>query len=169
MIPIERKSHLELAQSKIYDLESLLRIRANKKFASQKVVFTNGCFDILHRGHAELLSKAADKGDFFIIGLSTDAAVKNQKGEGRPIQNQETRALLLASLQYVGAVILYDEETPNELIKALLPDILVKSNEYTIDQIPGSDIVLASGGEVVTIELTESLTTSCIVNKLSKK
>lgn len=169
MIPIERKTHLEIAQSKIYDLESLQRIRATKKFAAKKVVFTNGCFDILHRGHAEILCKAADQGDFLIIGLNSDASVKKIKGENRPIQDEATRALLLASLQYVGAVILFDEETPSNLIKALLPDVLVKGKDYTVDQIAGSDVVLASGGQVVTIELTEGFSTTNIVNKLSNK
>lgn len=169
MIPIVRKTHLELAQSKIYDLESLARVRATCKFAAKKVVFTNGCFDILHRGHAEMLSKAADQGDFLIIGLNSDASVKGLKGNDRPIQDEETRALLLASFQFVGAVILFDEETPYELIKALQPDVLVKGNDYTVEQIAGSDIVLASGGQVVTVELTEGFSTSCIVNKLSKK
>jgi D-glycero-beta-D-manno-heptose 1-phosphate adenylyltransferase len=169
MIAIERKPHLEIIQSKIYNLEHLVRQRAVWKFQSKKVVFTNGCFDLLHRGHAEYLSKAADLGDIVIVGLNTDTSVKGLKGEGRPIQDETTRALLLASLQFIDAVILFEEETPYNLISNLLPDVLVKGKDYAPEQIAGYDVVMANGGQVLTVDLTDGFSTSCIVKKLSHK
>ena len=120
-----------------------------------KVVFTNGCFDILHRGHVEYLSKAADMGDVLVVGLNTDASVRRLKGEGRPINNQEARALVLASLSFVDAVVLFDEDTPLELIKAVHPDVLVKGADYKPEEIVGADFVTSYGGTVTTIPLVE--------------
>jgi rfaE bifunctional protein nucleotidyltransferase chain/domain len=136
------------------------------KQAGNKVVFTNGCFDLVHRGHIDSLAKAAEFGDRLIIGLNSDVSVKLLKGENRPLIDQQSRAVLLASLLMVDAVILFDEETPYELIKDIIPDVLVKGNEYQIEEIAGFDIVLASGGKVERIELTEGLSTTELIRKI---
>ena len=130
-----------------------------------KMVFTNGCFDILHRGHVEYLSKASDMGDVLIVGLNTDASVHRLKGEGRPINNQEARALVLASLSFVDVVVLFDEDTPYELIKAVRPDVLVKGADYKPSEIVGYDIVTSYGGEVETVPLEEGYSTTSIISK----
>jgi rfaE bifunctional protein nucleotidyltransferase chain/domain len=134
------------------------------KFQGRKVVFTNGCFDILHRGHIEYLSKARDCGDVLIIGLNTDASVRRLKGEKRPVQDEQTRALILASLRFVEGVVLFDEDTPYDLISFLKPDVLVKGGDYSRETIVGADVVEASGGEVVVIPLVEGYSTSGILN-----
>ena len=125
-----------------------------------KVVFTNGCFDILHRGHIEYLSKAADMGDVLVVGLNTDASVKRLKGEGRPVNHEEARALVLSSLSFVDAVVLFDEDTPYELIKAVHPDVLVKGADYKVEDIVGYDIVTSYGGTVTTVPLVEGYSTT---------
>ena len=124
---------LQLINTKIYYERKAFHATLSV-FRSQglKVVFTNGCFDILHRGHVEYLSKAADRGDVLVVGLNTDASVKRLKGEGRPVNNEESRALVLASLSFVDAVVLFDEDTPYELIKAVRPDVLVKGADYKL-------------------------------------
>ena len=128
-----------------------------------KVVFTNGCFDILHRGHVEYLAKAADMGDVLVVGLNTDASVKRLKGEGRPINNEEARALVLASLSFVDAVVLFGEDTPYELIKAIRPDVLVKGADYKPEEIVGFDIVSSYGGTVATVPMVEGYSTTEIL------
>ena len=155
---------LEVTQSKIFDRAVLGNRVAMWRFLNNKIVFTNGCFDILHRGHIEYLSLARDKGAVLIIGLNSDASVKRIKGEGRPVQDEMTRALVLASLRFVDAVMLFDEDTPYELIKFVQPDVLVKGADYTEDTIVGADIVKANGGEVVTIPIVEGYSTSLILN-----
>ena len=129
-----------------------------------KLVFTNGCFDILHRGHVEYLAKAADMGDVLVVGLNTDASVKRLKGEGRPVNDQEARALVLASLSFVDAVVLFDEDTPYELIKAIRPDVLVKGADYKPEEIVGYDIVTSYGGKVETVPLVEGYSTTSLLN-----
>lgn len=133
-----------------------------------RVVFTNGCFDILHRGHVEYLSKAADKGDVLVVGLNTDASVKRLKGEGRPVNNEEARAMVLASLSFVDAVVLFDEDTPYELIKAVRPDVLVKGADYKKEEIVGYDIVTSYGGTVETIPLVEGYSSTKIIMSQNK-
>ncbi len=139
-----------------------------KKWESegQKVVFSNGCFDILHLGHVDYLSRAADFGDKLIIGLNSDASVKRIKGENRPINSQEARAALLAALFFVDAVVFFDEDTPYELIKTVQPDILVKGNDYAPKDIVGYDIVTAKGGKVETVELVPGLSTTILIEKM---
>lgn len=132
----------------------------------QRIVFTNGCFDILHRGHVDYLSKAADLGNKLIIGVNTDASVSKLKGPHRPIQDQESRMLILASLTFVDAVILFDEPTPYELIKLVQPDILVKGSDYQVENIVGYDIVQAKGGEIKTIDFIPGYSTSAIESKI---
>jgi len=154
---------LEVTQNKIMNLSLLSNRVAMWKCLGQKVVFTNGCFDILHRGHIEYLSQARDQGNVLIIGLNTDASVRRLKGEGRPVQDEMSRALTLASLRLVDAVTLFDEDTPFELIKTIQPDVLVKGGDYSPETIVGADIVKASGGEVVVIPLVEGYSTSGIL------
>lgn len=131
-----------------------------------KIVFTNGCFDLLHRGHVDYLTKARDLGDKLFLGLNTDASVSKLKGEHRPIQDEPSRMHIMASLQCVDAVILFDEETPYELIKSVQPDILVKGADYKPENIVGYDIVTAKGGEVITIEFLEGYSTTSIEKKI---
>ncbi len=155
---------LEVTRNKVFDLPTLGNRVAMWKFQGRKVVFTNGCFDILHRGHIEYLSKARDCGDVLIIGLNTDASVRRLKGEKRPVQDEQTRALILASLRFVEGVVLFDEDTPYDLISFLKPDVLVKGGDYSRETIVGADVVEASGGEVVVIPLVEGYSTSGILN-----
>ena len=155
---------LEVTSNKILDHKVLGNRLAMWRFLNNKIVFTNGCFDILHRGHIEYLSQSRDRGAVLIIGLNSDASVNRIKGEGRPVQDEMSRALVLASLRIVDAVVLFDEDTPYELIKLVKPDVLVKGADYTEDTIVGADIVRANGGEVVTIPIVEGYSTSKILN-----
>ena len=132
----------------------------------EKVVFSNGCFDILHLGHIDYLEKARELGDRLVIGLNTDASVKTLKGPQRPINDEQARARMLAALGFVDGVVLFAEETPYELISALKPDILVKGNDYQIKDIVGAQEVLKAGGEVKTVELVEGYSTSSIIEKI---
>lgn len=132
----------------------------------KRIVFTNGCFDLVHRGHVEYLAEAADCGDILIIGLNSDDSVRKLKGAHRPIIEQNSRALLLAALAFVDAVVIFGEETPFLLIRQVQPDVLVKGGDYTEEQIVGSDIVKAKGGKVITIPLTPACSTSLIEAKI---
>lgn len=154
---------LEVTQNKILDLKTLGNRLSMWRLFKNKIVFTNGCFDILHRGHIEYLSQARDRGDILIIGLNSDASIKRIKGEGRPVQDETSRTLLLASLRFVDVVVLFDEDTPYELIKIVLPDVLVKGGDYSENIIVGADIVKANGGEVVTIPIVAGYSTSKIL------
>ncbi len=147
---------------------SLLSQRVSlQKMFGKKVVFTNGCFDILHQGHLDYLCKARDLGDFLVVGLNTDASVKRlNKSPERPINTEKSRAQILASLLFVDAVVLFDEDTPYELIKIVQPDVLVKGADYKPDEIVGADVVKARGGEVVTIELTQGFSTTALIQKI---
>ncbi|QHS57695.1 D-glycero-beta-D-manno-heptose 1-phosphate adenylyltransferase [Mucilaginibacter sp. 14171R-50] len=136
------------------------------KSEGKKVVFTNGVFDLLHLGHITYLSKAAELGDKLVIGLNADASVKRLKGENRPVNDQNNRAALLAALFFVDAVVLFEEDTPRELITQLSPDVLVKGADYTVDNIAGAKEVLANGGEVKTITLVEGYSSTNIINKI---
>lgn len=136
------------------------------RFKSEKIVFTNGCFDILHRGHVEYLAKAAALGSKLVIGLNTDASVKRLKGESRPINDQEARAIILSSLIFTDRIIFFEEDTPLELIRYIQPDILVKGSDYKPEDIVGYDIVKAKGGDVVTIDLTEGFSTTAILERV---
>jgi D-glycero-beta-D-manno-heptose 1-phosphate adenylyltransferase len=157
----------EFIQSKIYKWEDLSRVIAIWKFKDRKVVFTNGCFDILHKGHVTYLAQAAELGDNLIVGLNSDESVKKlNKGANRPIQDQDSRALILASLHHVSAVILFDEETPAELIKKVQPDVLVKGGDWKPEQIVGYDTVKARGGEVISIDFLPGFSTTAIEQKI---
>ncbi len=159
---------LNIIQSKIIDINNIESHLTYWNLKNQKIVFTNGCFDILHRGHIEYLAQAANHGDILLIGLNTDNSVRRIKGNSRPVQDQFARAMVLASLQFVSAVIMFDEDTPYELIKRVQPDILIKGSDYKIKDIVGYDIVTAKGGEVVTIDFVEGYSTTSIIEKLKK-
>ena len=157
----------EIIQTKIFtEVKLFVPILNRWKQAGETVVFTNGCFDLVHRGHIDSLAKAADLGNRLIVGLNSDASVKLLKGENRPLVDQQSRAILLASLLMVDAVVLFDEETPYELIRSVVPDILVKGAEYQLEEIVGFDIVLAAGGRVERIELTEGFSTTDLIQKI---
>lgn len=160
---------LEFIKSKIVDKESLEKLINFWKFKNKTIVFTNGCFDIIHRGHIEYLASTANEGDVLIIGINTDNSVRKIKGENRPVQDEYARALTLASLTFVTSVILFDEETPYNLINFIKPDILVKGSDYKPEDIVGNDIVASNGGKIVTINFIEGYSTTNIINKLIKK
>ncbi len=151
---------------KVYSQQTLVEQRNSWKQQQKKVVFTNGVFDLLHRGHVEYLSKAKSLGDVLIVGMNTDASVKRFKGELRPIVQQDDRAFILSQLLCVDAVCLFDEDTPHELISALVPDILVKGADYSLEAIVGKDVVERAGGTVQTIEFIPDRSTSNIVETI---
>ena len=157
---------LTTIKNKLLSREALETKLAEWRSAGETIVFTNGCFDILHRGHVEYLAQAADLGDKLIVGLNTDASVKRLKGESRPVNDEKSRALLLSALQFVDAVVFFDEDTPYDLIKQVQPDILVKGNDYKPEEIVGYDIVTAKGGKVLTIDLVEGFSTTNIISRL---
>ncbi|MFH1321745.1 MAG: D-glycero-beta-D-manno-heptose 1-phosphate adenylyltransferase [Bacteroidota bacterium] len=158
----------DIIKSKLYTFDTI-RYQLNIwRFQDKKIVFTNGCFDILHLGHIDYLVKAAELGDILIIGLNTDNSVKTLKGKNRPINDEYSRAIILTSLSFVNAVILFDEETPYNLIKFVQPDVLVKGNDYKTEDIAGHEIVRAKGGEVKTIDLLPDYSTTLIEEKIFK-
>jgi len=155
--------------NKIYDLPSLKTKLAEWKSDGKKVVFTNGVFDLLHLGHITYMAKAADIGDKLIIGLNSDKSVKSIKGDDRPINDQNSRAALLAALFFVDAVVIFDQDTPQQLIAVLLPDVLVKGADYTIENIAGAKEVIANGGEVKTIDLVKGYSSTSIIQKIKNR
>lgn len=161
-------SKLDYVRSKIIDIQDIDPYLTYWKLKNQRIVFTNGCFDIIHRGHVEYLAQAANFGNILVIGLNTDNSVRRIKGELRPVQDEIARATILASFQFVSAVILFDEDTPYELIKKVQPDVLIKGSDYSVEDIVGYDIVKAKGGEVVTIDFIEGYSTTSIIEKLKK-
>jgi len=159
-------SHHQHIVSKIVTRETIFAQLKKWNESDEKIVFTNGCFDLIHRGHVDYLSKAADLGTKLIIGVNTDTSVQKLKGAHRPIQDEYSRLLILASFEFVDAVILFDEQTPYELIKSIQPDVLVKGSDYKPEDIVGYDIVTAKGGEVKTIEFLPGFSTSAIEKKI---
>ena len=159
-------NNLERISAKIADREKLKNKLAVWNFQDKKIVFTNGCFDILHLGHIDYLSKAKDEGNILIIGLNTDNSVRRLKGKNRPITDENSRAMILASLQFVDVVVLFDEDTPYELIKFVQPDVLVKGSDYKPEDIVGYDIVKAKNGKVVTIDFLDGYSTTAIEQKI---
>src|ERR1700743_3933871 len=151
---------------KISDLDTLKSKVAFWQSDGKKVVFTNGVFDLLHIGHITYMAKAADLGDKLIIGLNSDSSTKRLKGEGRPVNDQSNRAALLAALFFVDAVVVFDEDTPLNLISTLMPDILVKGADYSVENIVGAKEVLANGGEVKTISFVDGYSSTNIINKI---
>ena len=147
-------------------IDKLVEIRKIIKSQNKKVVFTNGVFDILHSGHVDYLNKAKSLGDILIIGLNSDLSVKKIKGDKRPIVLEEERAFLLCNLKAVDYVTLFNEETPAKLIEKLIPDILVKGADWSIDKIVGADLVLENGGQVKAIEFVNNQSTSKIIQTI---
>jgi rfaE bifunctional protein nucleotidyltransferase chain/domain len=143
--------------------------RANMwRSTGKKIVFTNGCFDILHHGHLAYLAQAADFGNVLIIGINTDASVKRLKGEERPLTHEHDRAFQIASLMVCDAVCLFDEETPLELIKLVRPDVLVKGGDYTLDNIVGADFVMSNGGRTEIIPFVAGYSTTSVIERIKK-
>lgn len=157
--------HPETIEAKILSLKELVKKSQQWKAAGKKIAFTNGCFDILHAGHIYSLSQAAKEADYLIVGLNADASVKKLKGENRPVNDEQSRAQVLAALQMVDAVVIFAEETPLDLIKNLLPDVLVKGGDYTINEIAGAKEVIAAGGKIVLNPLLEGFSTSALIKK----
>jgi len=155
--------------SPLVSLKELKAIRQKLKAGNKKIVFTNGVFDLIHSGHVDYLVKAKSLGDVLIVGLNSDKSVKKIKGDKRPILKQEERSFILANLKPVDYVILFDEDTPENLIKELVPDILVKGGDWTVDKIVGNDIVIKNGGEVKSIEFVNPQSTSKIIDIILKR
>lgn len=159
---------MEETRNKIKDLQAAKAEVARWKANGETVVFTNGCFDILHLGHADYLEKARNLGDRLIIGLNTDDSVSRFKGKDRPVQDQDSRARLLAAFQFVDLVVFFNEDTPLQLIAELLPNVLVKGSDYLAENIVGAEIVKKHGGEVKTINFVPGYSTSRIIEKIKK-
>lgn len=161
-------SNFKNITSKIYSLLDL-KVQSDKwKENGKKIVFTNGCFDLVHRGHIEVLANTADLGDKLIIGLNSDSSIKDLKGENRPIMDETSRAILLASLQFVDAVVFFSEETPYKLIETLVPDILAKGGDYKVTEIAGNGVVLENGGEVILVPFIDGFSSTNIVEKIKQ-
>lgn len=158
--------HSQLSK-KIVSSDDISRYVNARKLNGMRIVFTNGCFDILHPGHVEYLSKARDLGNILVLGLNTDDSVKRQnKGPDRPVNDQESRAKVLAGLGCVDAIVYFNEDTPLELIKKIMPDFLVKGGDWAVDKIVGHDIVTKNGGQVLSIPFVEGFSTTGLINKL---
>lgn len=155
-----------ILSNKITDRESLGRKLAAKKLTGNKIVFTNGCFDLLHPGHIRYLADARSLGDFLVVGLNSDDSVSRLKGAGRPIQSEAVRAEMLAALHAVDAVVVFDEDTPLELITHLKPDILVKGGDYTPATVVGADVVTQNGGRVAIIPFETGFSTTDLIAKI---
>jgi D-beta-D-heptose 7-phosphate kinase/D-beta-D-heptose 1-phosphate adenosyltransferase len=155
-----------IIQDKIFSTRDIVFQRNRWKLLSKTVSFTNGCFDILHPGHIASLSDAAREADFLVVGLNSDASAKRLKGPGRPVMDEKSRATLLASLVMVDAVVIFDEDTPLELIQLVQPDVLVKGGDYTIEQIVGAKEVQAAGGRVVINPILEGFSSTGIIGKI---
>ena len=159
---------MEKAADKIKDLTQAKRLVQQWKSEGKKIVFTNGCFDILHLGHVDYLEKARSLGDKLVLGLNTDDSVSRFKGPYRPIQDQDSRARILASLQFIDLVVFFNEDTPKDLISELIPNVLVKGSDYLAENIVGADVVKKAGGVVKTIEFVPGYSTTRIVEKIKK-
>lgn len=156
----------EIVRKKIITKDELKRVSYRAHYFNKKIVFTNGCFDILHPGHVYYLNKARSLGDILIVGLNSDASIKRlNKGPNRPIHPQDKRAEVLASLLCIDYVCIFEEDTPIELIKIIVPDVLVKGGDYTIDKIVGADMVIQKGGRVEIIDYLEGYSTTKIIEK----
>jgi rfaE bifunctional protein nucleotidyltransferase chain/domain len=154
-------------QLKIFDRAQLVSQVQNWKTEGKSIAFTNGCFDLLHLGHVSYLEEAANEADCLVVGLNSDASVSRLKGPNRPLQNEEARMHIMASLACVDAVCVFEEDTPLELIKAVHPDVLVKGGDYRIEDIVGHEQVLAAGGKVLTIPIVQGYSTTNIEKKIS--
>ena len=157
---------LEILNSKILDKERLLVKLTDWKEENKKIVFTNGCFDLIHLGHIEVIARSADLGDILIVGVNTDNSIKRLKGSNRPIVEEISRAKQLAALEFVDAVVFFDQDTPIDLIKVINPNVITKGGDYNSNQVIGNDIVTQNDGEVVIIPLTQGYSTTSILEKI---
>ena len=153
---------------KIVDMATLQSRLNHWRAVGDRVVFTNGCFDILHPGHVELLARCRDQGGHVVLGLNSDGSVRRLKGPHRPVNDQISRAVVLAGLSFVDAIIIFEEDTPLNLINAILPDVLVKGGDYTIDEIVGAKEVIANGGSVVINPIVPGFSTSGLIEKIHR-
>jgi rfaE bifunctional protein nucleotidyltransferase chain/domain len=160
---------METIKAKILTNENLAFWLAYNRFHEKKIVFTNGCFDLIHLGHLDYLARSKDLGDVLIVGLNSDTSTRLLKGTGRPLNDEYSRAISLASLHFINAVIIFDEETPFELIKSVKPDFLVKGSDYQIEEIAGHDIVQENGGKVITFDLIEGYSTTSLIEKIKNQ
>jgi len=158
----------QIIQQKILDLPGLLHQVRRWRLLGKTIAFTNGCFDILHQGHIASLSDAAREADYLVVGLNSDASTRRLKGDSRPVNDQQARATVLASLLMVDAVVIFDEDTPLEPINAVQPDVLVKGGDYTIDQIVGAKEVIAAGGRVVINPILPGFSTTGLIEKIHR-
>lgn len=157
-----------MTENKIVSLEEAIKRAEDWQKEGKKIVFTNGCFDIVHLGHIDYLEKARNLGDKLILGLNTDASVKRLKGETRPVVNEYARSRMMAAFEFIDAVILFDEPTPLEVIQEIQPDILVKGDDYAVETIVGADFVMGKGGEVKTIPLVKGYSTTSLIEKIKQ-
>lgn len=160
---------LDNIQSKIISATELKRLVAGWKVKSYQIVFTNGVFDLIHQGHIASIALAANEGNKLVIGINSDASVKRLKGDDRPVNDAQSRALVLASMQYVDAVCIFEEDTPLELIKAVQPDVLVKGGDYTPETVVGNELVNAYGGKTVIIPLVAGFSTTGTIQKINNQ
>ncbi|MBP8114484.1 MAG: D-glycero-beta-D-manno-heptose 1-phosphate adenylyltransferase [Chitinophagaceae bacterium] len=159
----------DLISTKIVSKKQILQNVVDWRAAGKSIAFTNGVFDILHHGHIVSLIAAAREADILIVGLNADVSVKRLKGETRPINNNEARSIVLAALQMVDAIVLFEEDTPLELIKSIMPDVIIKGGDYTVDQIAGAKEVIANGGRVVINPILNGFSTTSIIEAAKKK
>ncbi|MDX5426486.1 MAG: D-glycero-beta-D-manno-heptose 1-phosphate adenylyltransferase [Bacteroidota bacterium] len=159
-------NHLEILQNKIQPREALASIIASWRLTGQRIVFTNGCFDILHYGHISYLARARDLGDRLILGLNSDSSVSKLKGPERPVNKEHARAMMLASLHVVDAITVFDEDTPLELLQLFKPDVLVKGGDYTVNTVVGADLILNNGGKVELLPFEEGFSTTSLIQKM---
>lgn len=159
---------VDIIGKKIFTLPELVRRIAQWRAIGKTVAFTNGVFDIMHRGHIYSLSQAAQEADYLVVGLNSDASTKRLKGDSRPVNDEQARSIVMASLLMVDAVVLFEEDTPLELIKAVMPDVLVKGGDYTEEQIVGAKEVKANGGKVVINPIVEGFSTTGLIGKINK-
>ncbi len=155
-----------MTENKIQTIENAKNIIADWKSKDNKIVFTNGCFDIVHLGHIDYLEKSSKLGTKLVLGLNSDKSVKRLKGETRPVVNEYARSRMMAAFEFIDMVVIFDEQTPLDLITTLMPDVLVKGDDYTLENIVGADIVLKNGGKVETVALVKGYSTSKIIEKI---
>jgi D-glycero-beta-D-manno-heptose 1-phosphate adenylyltransferase len=158
----------QIIPHKILTLPQLVHQVNRWRLLQKTIAFTNGCFDILHQGHIASLSQAAEQADFLIVGVNADESVRKLKGEGRPVNDQQSRAMILASLLMVDAVVIFEEDTPLDLINSILPDVLLKGGDYAMEEIVGAKEVVANGGKVVINPIVPGFSTSGLIEKIHK-
>lgn len=158
----------DLISQKIYDRETIIRRVVQWKALGRTVAFTNGVFDIIHQGHIYSLTRAAAEADHLVVGINSDNSVKRLKGEKRPVNSQDSRAMVMASLVMADGVCIFEEDTPLELIKDIMPDVIIKGGDYTVDQVAGAKEVIAAGGRVVINPILEGFSTTGIIDRINQ-